>query len=164
MIDPMIDAVALFRVSAAGGQRELLLRAPLPDAVERFGELASYLDPIVRLTLRCVRTGREWSGDPLPLAEVREALARLRAPLGAHGGVELSVASATEQLTLTPMLDLWAMAPSEKWVLLVAGSGAVEVEALPARSWALSDDAFGPAPDLIVALERAAERLTLRLA
>lgn len=130
-------------------------------SVDLLHALLEQLPPVVGLALECMRTGREYVGEQLQLAEVREAVARLKVPLVASGGVELTVFTADEQLSLSPLLDLWIFATSDRWLSLLQERGLEERAELPRRSWSLGRDEFGGAPELVGAIVAAAGRLTL---
>ena len=140
------------------------IRAGAERAVDIFANLVEQLPAVVSLSLECLRTGREFIGGNLQLVEVRETIARLKVPLVASGGVELSVYSADEQVALSAMLDPWIFARSDRWLYLLIGQGLEERAELPARGWALARGDFTGAPALVEAVTKAAERLTLSLA
>jgi len=132
-------------------------------AVELFHDLTAHMPEIVDLSLDCLRTKREYIGEGLHLSEVTDTVARLKVPLAASGGVELSVYTGDEQLCLSPMLDLWVYARSDRWLYLLVGRGLEECADLPAREWTVRPDEFTGAPELVDAVTATAERLTLKL-
>jgi hypothetical protein len=132
-------------------------------SVELFLALVDQMPLVVDLGLDCVRSRRSYVGEGLGLSEVKEAVARLKAPLVASAGVELTVYTDSEQLSLSPMLDLWVFARSDRWLYLLQGEGLEERAELPARTWSVAREAFTGAPDLVAAVTATAERLTLRL-
>ena len=132
-------------------------------AVELFHELTEEMPETVDLALSCLRTGREFVGEGLHLSEVTDTVARLKVPLAVSGGVELSVYTDEEQLCLSPMLDLWSYAKSDRWLYLLIGRGLEEVAELPPREWSVGPGEFTGAPELVDAVTATAERLTLKL-
>jgi hypothetical protein len=132
-------------------------------AVELFHELTEQMPDIVDLALDCLRTGRKYVGEGLQLSEVTDTVARLKVPLAASGGVELSVYTGEEQLCLSPMLDLWIYAKSDRWLYLLLGRGLEERAELPRRVWKVEPNEFTGAPELVDAVTSTAERLTLKL-
>jgi hypothetical protein len=132
-------------------------------AVELFHDLTEQMPEIVDLALTCLRSGREYVGEGLHLSEVTDTVARLMVPLAASGGVELSVYTGDEQLCLSPMLDLWIYAKSDRWVYLLLGRGLEETLELPPREWRVGPEEFSGAPELVDAVTAAAERLTLKI-
>jgi hypothetical protein len=139
------------------------VRTSPEHAVELFHELTEQMPEIVDLALDCLRTGREYVGEGLHLSEVTETVARLKVPLAASGGVELSVYTGDEQLCLSPMLDLWIYAKSDRWLYLLLGRGLEERAELPPREWRVEPKEFTGAADLVDAVTSTAERLTLKL-
>ncbi|MBI1809267.1 MAG: hypothetical protein HYR75_05160 [Gemmatimonadetes bacterium] len=130
-------------------------------SVDLFHALLEQMPPVVGFALECVRSGREFVGEGLQLAEVRETVARLKVPLVASAGVEMTVFTDDEQLSLSPMLDLWLFAKTDRWLYLLQGRGLEERAELPRRSWTFGRDGFGGAPAVVEAVAAAAARLTL---
>ena len=95
------------------------------------------------------------------LPDVRDAIARLKVPLATYGGVEISLYTADDQLTLTPQLELFIYARSDRWLYLLQGKGLEERAALADRSWRAQGWDRAPAPTLSAAIATAAERLSL---
>jgi hypothetical protein len=130
-------------------------------AVDLFFVLTEQLPPAVDVWLEDVRGRRAWRGADVALPDVREAVARLKVVLAAYGGVELAVYSADDQLTLTPDLELYAYARTDRWLYILQGKGLVEARTPPPDADAVSADELGDAPELADALDAAAERLAL---
>jgi hypothetical protein len=133
-------------------------------AVELFHALLDEMPAQVDFAIECLRTSRRFVGEGLQRAEVEEAVARLEVPLVASGGVEVAVYTNDDQLSLSPMLDLWIYARSDRWLYLLLGQGFEESAELPRRTWTVARDEFTGAPEMVEAVTAAAERLTLRLA
>jgi hypothetical protein len=125
--------------------------------------LCLHLDPAVDIALRDQRTARRWDGYVLPLPEVREAVGRLRLPIASYGGVELSLFTGDDQLSLTPELLLVIYARTDRWTFLLEEIGFVAREVMPPPTWRLADQALRPAPALHDALEAVATRLGLHV-
>ena len=132
-------------------------------AVELFHDLTEEMPEIVDFSLDCLRSGREYVGEGLHLSEVTETVARLKVPLAASGGVELSVYTGDEQLCLSPMLDLWIYAKSDRWLYLLLGRGLEQRATLAPHEWSGGPKEFSGAPELVDAVTSTAERLTLKL-
>lgn len=124
--------------------------------------LCLHLDPAVDIVMRDQRTGQQWEGHLLPLPEVREAVGRLRLPLASYGGVELSLFTGDDQLSLTPELLLVIYARTDRWTFLLEEIGFVARAMIPPPTWRLADGALRPAPALREALEAIASRLGLQ--
>ncbi len=123
--------------------------------------LSVHLDPAVDVRIVVSRTGRGWQGALLALPEVRAELGRLRQALAGYGGVEVAVFSPTDQLTLTPALQLVIYARTDRWAYLLAGLGLEERAEAPARVWDPAAVPRAPLPPLEAALEITAQRLGL---
>jgi hypothetical protein len=130
--------------------------------VDLFHSLAEHLPPAVDVAIEDLRDGRSWVGEALALPDVREAIARLKAPLAANGGVEISVYSSEDQVSLTPQLELFIYARTDQWLYILQGKGMQEAATVPPRSWKVSRAELGPSPELADALATAVERLALR--
>ena len=153
---------ALFSSSVERGLHVVRIAAGMARSIELLHALTAHLPPVVDLSVECLRSQRRFVGDGLNLGEVRETIARLKVPLLASGGVELAVFNADDQLVLSAMLDLWIYSRSDRWVYLLVGEGLEQVEAIAPRGWSVARDEFTGAPDLVAAVQKAAERLTLR--
>lgn len=129
--------------------------------VDLWHALTAYLAPAVDVHVLDVRTGRGWAGAFCALPDVRETIGRLRLSLAAYGGVELSVFTDSDQLTLTPELLLVIYARTDRWAFLLDNLGLVEREAMPSPTWIPSRSTLRPEPQLEQALQSAAERMRL---
>jgi len=130
-------------------------------AVDLLHLLADQLDPVVDLVIESLRDGVKWSGELLALPDVREAVGRLRLLLAMYGGVEITIVTADDQLTLTPELELAIYSRTDRWLFLLDGLGIVERASAPRAVWRLDRGALAPIGPLTEALEDAADRLCL---
>ena len=147
--------------SRDGDVRIWRVQAPSERAVDLFLRLSSHLDAVVDVAIEHPRDGRSWFGALRELNETREALARLRWPLSSNGGVELTLVTADDQVSLMPTLDLFIYARSDRWCALLEGEGILAREIAPPPLWLPSQVPWSPAPDLSAALATAVERLEL---
>lgn len=154
---------AVFAATVERGLNVVRVGAGMDRALELLHALAEHLPPVVDCAIDCLRSKRKFVGEGLSLPEVRETIARLKVPLLASGGVELAVYTPEDQLVLSPLLELWIYSRTDRWVYLLAGQGLVQVDQVPPRGWTVARDDFTGAPDLVAAVEKTAERLTLRL-
>lgn len=129
--------------------------------VDIWHALTLHLDPAVDVYIDDVRSGRQWEGTLLALPEVREAIGRLRLPLAAYGGVEISVYTDQDQLTLTPELVLVIYARTDRWAFLLDGLGVLERPDIPPPVWVPTRRTLRPEPQLADVLQATAERLAL---
>jgi hypothetical protein len=148
-----------FTARHVDGVVEVSVRSNAERVVDLFLALIDEMSPAVSASMDDVRASSRWAGTALALPDVSETLGRLKLPLTTYAGAEISIYSPEDQLTLTPWLELYGYAVSERWVFLLRGHGLVERTSLPSRSWRLSRDGFPPAPEASKALRLAAERL-----
>lgn len=132
--------------------------------VELFHSLTENLPPAVDVALEDHRSGRSWKGESLPLDDVREQVARLKVLLARYGGVELSVYTSEDQLTLNPYLELFAYARTDRWYYLLEGKGLEEHRIVRTKSWKQRRAHFPAAAELVNAVQTAVERLGLQRA
>jgi hypothetical protein len=150
-----------FTFTQESGYFEARVGANAERVVDLLHALAEQLPPAVDVAIEDVRERRTWRSSSVALPDVREAIARLKAPLAAYGGVELAVYSAEDQLTLTPDLELFIYARTDRWLYILQGKGLHETTSYEPQSWRFDADALGPAPELSDAVAAAAERLGL---
>ena len=132
--------------------------------VDLFYALSEQLSPAVDLVIDDKRSGRVWKGESLALPDVRDALARLKVLLAQHGGVEVTVNTTEDQLTLNPYLELFIYARTDRWLYLLEGKGLQEQRMVRTKSWKVKRDDFPAAPELDNAIAAAVERLGLAAA
>jgi hypothetical protein len=130
--------------------------------VELFWTLSELLSPAVDMYVDDLRSGRKWKGEALPLPDVRDTIARLKLLLARFGGVEVSVYTPEDQLSLNPHLELFIYSKSDRWLYLLEGRGLEEQVRVRPKSWKIRRQAFPAAPDLVNAVATAAERLALQ--
>ena len=137
------------------------IHAPSERAVDLFMRLSSQLDTPVDVVIEHLRDGTSWFGGMRPLAEVRDALGRLRWPLASSGGVELTFVTPDDQLSLMPTLDLVIYARGDRWAAVLEAEGVLPRESAPPPLWNPSRAPWSPAPDLSAALAALVQRLEL---
>jgi hypothetical protein len=150
-----------FMVRRRGGVHEIFAWANAERIVDVLHALCAQLDPAVDLCIESLRSGDVWQGELLPLPDVREVIGRLQTPLATYGGVEMTVYTPDDQLTLTPALGLVVYARSDRWVYLLEGMGFEERHEAPLPAWDADAAPLGAAPELDRALAFAVERLAL---
>ena len=132
--------------------------------VDLFHSLTEHMPPAVDVALEDLRSGRTWKGEALPLDDVREQIARLKVLLARYGGVELSVYTGEDQLTLNPYLELFVYARTDRWFYLLEGKGLEEKKHVRTKSWKQRRAQFPAAAELVNATQTAVERLGLQRA
>ncbi len=144
------------------GVSEAMVMANADRIVELFLALAEHLPPAVTVELHDVRAQLHWRGDDTALVDARDTIARIKGTLAMHAGVELTLVGADDQLTLTPNLEIFVYARTDRWLYLLQGKGLRRRKQLRPRSWRLSPGEFAPAAAMSVAVRDAAERLALQ--
>ena len=129
--------------------------------VDLFHTLTEHLPPAVDVALEDIRSRKSWKGEHLALPDVREAIARLKVPLATNGGVEFSVYTTEDQLTLNGYLELFVYSRTDRWLYILEGKGLQEQKRVRTRSWKFKAEDYPPAPDLAEAVAAAADRLAL---
>jgi hypothetical protein len=153
-----------FTFVESGDHYEARVATNAERAVDLLYVLSEQLPPAVDVWVEDVRGRRAWRGLDVALPDLREAVARLKVTLAAYGGVELAVYSADDQLTLTPDLELYVYARTDRWLYVLQGKGLVETQTPEPETYALGADELGDAPELADALDAAADRLGLERA
>jgi hypothetical protein len=150
-----------FTFTQEAGYFEARVGANAERVVDLLHTLADQLPPAVDVAIEDARERRAWRGTAVALPDVRDAIGRLKAPLAAYGGVELAVYCAEDQLTLTPDLELYIYARTDRWLYILQGKGLHESSSQEPPGWHFDADALGAAPELSDAVAAAAERLGL---
>jgi hypothetical protein len=132
--------------------------------VDLFYALTEQLSPAVDVVIEDLRSGRMWRGERLALPDVRDSVARLKILLARYGGVEVTIFTSEDQLSLTPGLELFVYATTDRWLYLLEGKGLEERPTVRSKSWRVRRQHFPAAPELVTAVASATERLGLRLA
>lgn len=109
--------------------------APAERLVDVLHAGCVHLDPVVDVYLYETRSGRRWRGALLPLPDVRDVIGRLRYTIAATGGIELSVYTDQDQLTITPELLLVIDSRTDRWLYLLDAEGFESREAAPEPTW-----------------------------
>jgi hypothetical protein len=150
-----------FTFEKNGEVYEAYVGANAERVVDLFYTLSEMLAPAIDTVISDLRTEMTWHGESVALPDVRDAVARLKVPLATYGGVEFSLYTPDDQLTLTPQLELFIYSRSDRWLYLLQGKGLEEKAALADRSWRSLAWDRAPAPTLSAAIAAAAERLSL---
>lgn len=138
------------------------LAANAERVADLFYSLTEHLSPAVDVTIDDLRSGRSWRGEAVALPDVQEQIARLKLLLARYGGVEFSVFTSQDQLSLNPYLELFIYARTDRWLYLLEGKGLVEQRSVRTKSWKVRRQQFPAAPELVNAVAAAAERLGLQ--
>ena len=150
-----------FTFEKEGDHYEAYIGANAERVVDLFYTLSEQLGPAIDCVIADLRMESTWHGETIALPDVRDAIARLKVPLATYGGVEFTLYTADDQLTLTPQLELFIYSRTDKWIYLLQGKGLEERASLADRSWGSQSWDRAPAPTLSAAISSAAERLAL---
>ena len=140
---------------------EAYIAANAERVVDLFYTLSEQLAPAIDVVMEDLRSETTWRGESVALPDVRDAIARLKVPLATYGGVEISLYTPEDQLTLTPQLELYIFSRSDRWIYLLQGKGLEERASLADKSWRSQSWDRALAPSLTAAISAAAERLAL---
>jgi hypothetical protein len=144
-----------------GNHYEAHVAANAERVVDLFYTLSEHLSPAVDVALEDLRSEARWHGELVALPDVRDAIARLKVPLATYGGIEITIYTPDDQLTLTPHLELYVYARSDKWLYLLQGKGLEEYKALADKTGGTQPWDRTPAPALTDAIASTAQRLSL---
>lgn len=150
-----------FTFTEADGVFTAHIVANAERVVDLFWTLTDLLGPAIDLHIDDLRSGRSWHGESLPLPDVRDSMARLRLLLARYGGIQISIYTSEDQLSLNEHLELFIYSKSDKWLYLLEGRGLEQMPQVQTKSWKIKRQVFPAAPDLVNALASAAERLGL---
>lgn len=150
-----------FTVHRTASMLTLQVRANSERIVDLMHVLTGRLDSVVDVYVDHLRDGRSWHGPMRFLPEVREAIGRLRWPLAAYGGVELSLVTPSDQLTVTPALSIVIYSRRPAWPTWLEAEGLVQCAAFPPSVWTPVIGGPDTATDLAMALGAVATRLDL---
>ena len=153
-----------FTFTRSGDVYEAKVVANAERVVDLFYTLSELMAPAVDVFIQDMRSQTSWSGQEMALPDVRDAVARLKVPLSTYGGVEITLYTPDDQLTLTPTLELFIYSRSDRWVYLLQSMNLEERQSIEERLWAVNSWERAPAPALSDAVAAAAERLAIKSA
>ena len=153
-----------FTFTRTGDVYEAKVVANAERVVDLFYTLSELMAPAVDVYIHDMRSQMSWAGQSMALPDVRDAVARLKVPLATYGGVEITLYTGEDQLTLTPQLELFIYSRSDRWVYLLTSMNLEERASLEDRLWGMASWERAPAPALSDAVAAAAERLSIKSA
>jgi hypothetical protein len=153
-----------FTFTRSGDVYEAKVVANAERVVDLFYTLSELMAPAVDVYIRDERSQTTWAGQSMALPDVRDAVARLKVPLATYGGVEITLFTPDDQITLTPQLELFIYSRSDRWVYLLTSMNLEERSSIEERLWAMQSWEKAPAPALSDAVAAAAERLSIKTA
>jgi len=151
-----------FTFTRTGDVYEAKVVANAERVVDLFYTLSELMAPAVDVYLYDARSRTTWRGETIALPDVRDAVARLKMPLATYGGVEVTLYTSEDQLTLSPQLELFIYSRSDRWVYLLNSMNLEERATLEERLWGIQSWERAPAPALSDAVAAAADRLAIK--
>src|SRR5450759_3222496 len=151
-----------FTFTRTGDIYEAKVVANAERVVDLFYTLSELMAPAVDVYIHDARSKSSWSGQTIALPDVRDAVARLKVPLSTYGGVEITLYSPEDQVTLSAQLELFIYSRSDRWVYLLTSMNLEERASLEERLW--GSESWERAPALSDAVAAAAERLSIKSA
>jgi hypothetical protein len=149
-----------FTFTRTGDVYEAKVVANAERVVDLFYTLSELMAPAVDIYIKDERSQTVWSGQTVALPDVRDAVARLKVPLSTYGGVEVTIFTPEDQLTLSPQLELFIYSRSDRWMYLLNSMNLEERASLEERLWGIESWERAPAPARGEAGGAAAESLT----
>ena len=153
-----------FTFTRTGDVYEAKVVANAERVVDLFYTLSELMAPAVDVHIKDERSQSTWAGQMVALPDVRDAVARLKVPLSTYGGVEITIFSPEDQLTLSAQLELFIYSRSDRWMYLLNSMNLEERASLEERLWGIESWERAPAPALSDAVAAAAERLSIKSA
>jgi hypothetical protein len=151
-----------FTFTRTGDVYEAKVVANAERVVDLFYTLSELMAPAVDVYIHDARTKTSWTGQTLALPDVRDAVARLKMPLATYGGVEITIYTSEDQITLSPQLELYIYSRSDRWMYLLNSMNLEERASLEDRLWGIQSWERAPAPALSDAVAAAADRLAIK--
>jgi len=146
-----------FTFTRTGDIYEAKVVANAERVVDLFYTLSELMAPAVDVYIYDARSQTSWSGQTLALPDVRDAVARLKVPLSTYGGVEVTLFTPEDQLTLTPQIELFIYSRSDRWMYLLNSMNLEERASLEERLWGVQSWERAPAPALSDAVAAAGQ-------
>jgi hypothetical protein len=151
-----------FVVAEHRGIFEARIVANADRLLDLFLDLSRHLGPRISVHVEDVRANRRWAGDAVPLDDARSEVRRIRTTLAAHAGIECAFSDHSDQVTLSPQLELFVYGVTERWYYFLRDLGLPRYRSLSLKSWRPERNEFPPAPAAGSAARELATRLGLR--
>lgn len=130
--------------------------------VELFLELTAECLPFVTLTVDDWRNDRTWHAAGLPQVALLDAFYPLRVPLIGAGGVEFTLDTDGDQLTLSAHLEVVTWSRTDRWLYLLDRAGLRERPRVRGRLWRPDRNAFPPAGSLTAGVDTLVRTLAMQ--
>jgi hypothetical protein len=156
--EPHVDA---FAVERAGGMTSIRVLASAAHATDHLLALLDAMPEALRVSVRETATGAVLAASACRRDDVVAALRESAPAVARFGGIELTVASGDDELSLSADVELVIRARTDRWVYLLEGRGAEQHDVLPAPAWRMPAEAFPEAAERRAALGALAAQLGL---
>lgn len=130
--------------------------------VELFLEMVPEFPNIFSLTVDDWRNQQSWRAESVTQAALLDAFYTLRVPLIGAGGVEFTLDSVTDQLSLSAHLEVVTWSRTDRWLYLLDRAGLRERPRVRGRLWRPARGAFPPANTLSAGVRTFAKVLALQ--
>ncbi len=153
------DTYAVMRRDGLVGARAL---GNAEAMVELFLELVPELPILFSLTVDDWRNSRTWHADGVTQAALLDAFYSLRVPIIGAGGVEFTLDSGGDQLSLSAHLEVVTWSRTDRWLYLLDRAGLRERPRVRGRLWRPARGAFPPANTLTAGVKTFVSTLALQ--
>jgi hypothetical protein len=130
--------------------------------VELFLELVPEFPNIFSLTIDDWRTQSAWRADGVTQAALLESFYSLRVPVIGAGGVEFTLVSDDEQLSLSAHLEVVVWSRTDRWLYLLDRAGLRERPRVRGRLWRPARGEFPVAGTLTAGVRSLVKSLALQ--
>ncbi|MCU0635885.1 MAG: hypothetical protein MUE41_13505 [Gemmatimonadaceae bacterium] len=131
-------------------------------SVDLLHTLSADLEERIDVRIEDVRRGLTWMAREVPRVEVRDAISRLKLPIATYGGVEVTLVTPQDQLTLTPELLLFAIGRSDRWWRALDGFGLRAQRGVDEPQWVPDRAHLRPVREVSDAVDAAVAQLELQ--
>ncbi len=130
--------------------------------VELFVEMVPEFPNLFSLTVDDWRNQRTWRADGVTQAALLDAFYTMRVPLIGAGGVEFTLDSGSDQLSLSAHLEVVTWSATDRWLYLLDRAGLRERPRVRGRLWRPARGAFPPATTLSAVVRTFVKSLALQ--
>ena len=153
------DSYAVVRRDGLIGTRAI---GNASTVVELFFALVPECPPVFALTVDDWRADVVMRADAVTQEALLDAVYPLRVPLIGAGGVEFTLETGGEQLTLSAQLEVVTWSRTDRWLYLLDRQGLRERPEVRGRLWRPARGAFAPASTLTSGVQTLVRQLALQ--
>lgn len=152
------DTYVVMRRDALTGTRAI---GNAEAMVELFLELIGEFPSLFTLTVDDWRSMAVWRAEGVTQAALLDGLYALRVPLSGAGGVEFTLETPDDQLSLSAHLEVVTWSRTDRWLYLLDRAGLRERPHVRGRLWRPERGAFPPANTLTAGVRTFVDTLAL---